>query len=84
MFSFGFDPEVYSRVHHQELLKEAEQYRLMREVLRSRRSQYRGWAKILALTGRRLVNIGTLLEERYSVAYPAAATTRQYDASPCT
>lgn len=83
MFSFSFDPEEYSSVRRQELIREAQHYRLIQEAMKSRRNQIRGLAKILALTGRWMVDIGTGLEKRYSEAYLAAASVTQANASTC-
>ncbi len=83
MFSFIFDPEVYSKARHQELLEEARQYRLVQEARQSGRNQARGLAKILALTGRWLVSYGTELEKRYGVANSTATVRTQIEASSC-
>jgi hypothetical protein len=68
---------IAGRERHKELLREAERYRLVCQVLAERGTRDRGgWYRALAWLGRRLVAWGQRLQERYGAAaaavHPAA------------
>lgn len=67
MVTFGFDLLDYKR-RQQELIKEAEYYRLVKEVLKAREPRDHHASLVLAQIGRKLTSLGTSLEERYSTA----------------
>jgi hypothetical protein len=62
---------IAQRERHKELLREAERYRLVRQVLAERRPRDRAWVRALAWLGRRLVAWGQRLQERYGAAAAA-------------
>ncbi|HSF80834.1 MAG TPA: hypothetical protein VLA49_06350 [Anaerolineales bacterium] len=72
MFTFGFDPELYIAARRNELLQEAQKHRLVQEALKSRQSQPGRFAKLLVSFGRRLIDLGAGLEERYGAQQQAA------------
>ena len=79
MLSFHLDPnKLYLDALHQELLQEAQRKNMAQK---SGQGEGRGMAKILAVTGKWLVNIGTVLETRYGAGYPNAAQMEQPGAS---
>jgi len=67
--NIGFDPWTNMEIHrrHDELLKEVEQARLVKEAFGNASPKTRGTSKILALIGRELAGLGDRLEERYRV-----------------
>ncbi len=67
MQQFQFNPlmyEVYKR-QHEELIKQAEQFRLVNEALHSSNPQATNKSKFLAMIGKELSSIGFSLEMRY-------------------
>ena len=67
MFTPGLDPIWFTKQRHQELLSEAQQWRLVREALEVGKPKHRNSSKILAFIGNKLATFGASLEERYSV-----------------
>ena len=67
---------IAGQARQKELLREAERYRLARQVLAERGRRDRAWVRALAWLGRRLVAWGQGLQERYGAAaaavHPAA------------
>jgi hypothetical protein len=57
---------------NKDLLREAEQFRLVRQVLVARRRQGRFYGRALMWLGRRLVEWGRRLQERYDVVVDAS------------
>lgn len=68
MFEPGFVGMHNYKERHEELLREAEKYRLVKEALKTDRPQGRLYSQILANFGRQLVALGTTLEKRYSAS----------------
>ena len=73
---FDWNLVIAQRERQQELLREAERYRLVRQALAERGTRDRAWVRVLAWLGRRLVAWGQRLQERYGAAaapvHPAA------------
>ena len=73
---FDWNLVIAQRERHKDLLREAERYRLVRQVLAERGTRDRAWVRALAWLGRRLVAWGQRLQERYGAAaaavHPAA------------
>ena len=73
---FDWNLVIAARERNKELLREAERYRLVRQVLAERGRRDRAWVQALAWLGRRLVAWGQRLQERYGAAagavHPAA------------
>jgi hypothetical protein len=65
MIRIGFDPMLEVEQHHQELLKEAQLYRLAKQGLEGIEAGERGGFKFLALIGKEMVTLGASLEERF-------------------
>jgi len=67
--NIGYDPWTNMEIHrrHDELLKEAEQARLVKEAFGNATPKTRATSKILALIGKELADLGGRLEERYRI-----------------
>ena len=68
---FGWNLVIAQQERHKDLLREAERYRLVRQVLAERGRGDRAWYRALAWLGRRLVAWGQRLQERYGAAAAA-------------
>ena len=68
MFEPGFVGMHHYNDRHEELLREAEKYRLVKEALKTGKPEVRLYSQILANFGRQLVALGTTLEKRYSTS----------------
>jgi hypothetical protein len=80
MFMHGFDPIRFYDARHKELLREAQQYRLLHQGFEGTARKYNLLSKTLARLGRYLADWGTSLEQRYG-ASPSdceAETVRVY------
>jgi len=66
MFVQGFVALQHYSSRHQELLREAERYRLVKEALGTARPKRGLYSKAMAYFGRQLVALGTTLEKRHS------------------
>ena len=81
MFGDGYVVWLVCRERNKDLLREAERYRLVRQVLPARRRHSRFHCRALIWLGRRLVGWGRRLQERYDVVVDAsvlrAANQRQ-------
>ena len=67
MFQFGFYPFIrleYER-RLKEIMKQANQYRILEEARKAGPPKMRSTSKILALVGKGLARLGASLEERY-------------------
>jgi len=86
MNQLGFNPFVsmeYER-RHEELIKEAAQYRLVEEALRAGLPKVRSTSKILALVGKELVSLGASIEARYGgQSETSVALNQQSNPSGC-
>jgi len=73
---FDWNLVIAGRERHKDLLREAERYRLVHQVLAERGTRDRAWVRALAWLGQRLVAWGQRLQERYGAAaaavHPAA------------
>ena len=65
MIRIGFDPMLEAQQRQRELIKEIEQYRLVREALQGKDSKARLSLKFLAVLGKEMASFGANLEERY-------------------
>jgi hypothetical protein len=65
---------IAQRERQEELLGQAERYRLVRQVLAERGTRDRAWVRALAWLGQRLVSWGQRLQERYGAAAAAVHT----------
>jgi len=65
MFTFDLEPMLEYKRRHKQLVKEASEYRLVKDSQKADQAKVGGTAKILASIGKELVNLGTHLEERY-------------------
>jgi hypothetical protein len=65
MIRIGFDPLFEAELHHRELIKQVEQYRLAQEAKSSSQPKVRSSARILALIRKGLTSLGTNLASRY-------------------
>ena len=65
MIRIGFDPMMEAQQRQRELLKEIEQYRLIREASEATDSKARFSLKFLAVIGKEMVSFGANLEERF-------------------
>lgn len=74
MFTPGFDPMLQYKQRHQELIQEAQSYRMVKEALKAKAPTTWNAAHILASFGKRLVALGTQLESRYG-SQPCPETT---------
>ena len=81
MFADGYVAWLVRRERNKDLLREAERYRLVQQVLTARRRRGRFYCWALIWLGRRLVGWGRRLQERYDVVVDAsvlrAANQRQ-------
>ena len=68
MFTPGFDPILYHKVRYQELWREAQDFRLVQEVLRARPQEVNLVSRLIVEFGKWLVMLGTGMEKRYSVS----------------
>jgi len=57
---------LLAELHRQQLVKDAQKRRLVREALAGRAPQPRPYVRILGWTGKRLMVMGTALQARYS------------------
>jgi len=83
MTTLGFDPIKYHEARYQQLLEEAQQYRLVQEALRARQPKARGTSNILAVLGSKLVDLGAALEKRYAAPPPAIVQLNPRSNSDC-
>jgi hypothetical protein len=67
MFADGYVAWLVCRERNKDLLREAERYRLVRQTLPVRRRHGRFYCRALIWLGRRLVDWGWRLQERYDV-----------------
>ena len=65
---FGWMEVVVRRERNEDLRREAERFRLVRQALAGRERHDRFYCRALTWLGRRLVAWGKRLQERYSVA----------------
>ena len=79
----GLDPIRYHETKYQELLREAQQHRLVQEALKARPPKARISYNFLAVLGRKLVHLGAGLEKRYGAPPPAMAPLKQGANSEC-
>ena len=68
MFADGYVAWLVCRERNKDLLREAERYRLVRQVLLARRRQGRFYCRALIWLGRRLVDWGRRLQEHNDVS----------------
>jgi len=71
MIMINFDLYMAYQQRQEELLKEVEHDRLVKEALKARQPQDHNASTVLARIGRKLANLGSSLEERYG-AQPQA------------
>jgi hypothetical protein len=84
MNKFGFDPFILSKQRQQEILKEVEQYRLVKEALKAREPQDHNTSMVLAQIGRKMTDLGLSLQERYGdPAQIDSRFIRQSEAGDC-
>jgi hypothetical protein len=79
MNQMNFDPwgsSEYQR-RHDELMQEAEQYRMAMEVSRSDRAKTSGISKILVMIGEEITEFGRSLDERNRSEHGASLTITQ-------
>ena len=62
---------------HEELLKQAAEYRLIAQALKAQRPQKRGTSAILAMLGRELSSLGFSMEVRYGVQNESSTMLNQ-------
>jgi len=74
MFPSGFDPIMEYKRRHKELLKEALEYRLLKEAQKADMPKVSSTSKILALIGKELTSLGARMEERYGVQSESRAS----------
>jgi len=87
MNQLGFNPfmTIENERRHAELIKEAAQYRLLREAQVAESPKMRSTSKILALVGKELASLGAILEERYSGQIETSPSmSQQSNPSGCT
>ena len=65
MIRIGFDPVLEAQQRQRELLKEVEQYRLIREASETKDSKARISLKFLSVIGKEIASFGANLEERF-------------------
>jgi hypothetical protein len=66
MFPNGYVVWQVRREYNRDRLREAERYRLMKQACLARRRQDRFYCRALTWLGRRLVDWGSHLQERYA------------------
>ena len=72
MFGDGYVAWLVCRERNRDLLREAERYRLVRQALPACRRHVRIYSRALIWLGRRLVDWGRRLQERYDVVVDAS------------
>lgn len=86
MYQSGFTPFMnmeYKR-RHEELMKQANEYRMLVEARKAGPPKMRSTSKILALVGKGLARLGASLEERYgSQTETNLASNQQSDPYGC-
>ncbi len=65
MIRIGFDPMMEAQQRQRGLLKEVEQYRLIREASQAKDSKARLSFKFLSVIGKEIASFGANLEERF-------------------
>ncbi len=65
MIRIGFDPMLEAQQRQRELLKEIEQYRLVREASQGSDTKAHLHLKLLAVIGKEMASFGANLEERF-------------------
>jgi hypothetical protein len=65
MFTPGFDLLLANELRHKELMKEASDYRMLKEARMVGLTNLPGVAKVLASLGKGMVRMGVRLEQRY-------------------
>lgn len=83
MFTHGFDLMRYHEAKYQQLLQEAQQYRLVQEALRARPSKARSLSNLLAFLGSLLVDLGADLQKRYGTSPQAVVQQKQRSNPEC-
>jgi hypothetical protein len=69
---FGWDIVLIQEARHQELLRQAERERLIRQALAGRKTSDSFYRRALTWLGRQLVAWGWRLQERYGAVGPAS------------
>jgi hypothetical protein len=71
MNPLGFEPlmDFEYKQRHEELIKKAAQFHMVKEILRAEAPKTSSTSSIMALIGKALANLGSRLEKRYG-SYP--------------
>ena len=83
MITQGLDPIRYHEARYQQLLREAQQYRLVQEALKARPPKARSFSNLLAALGSRLVDLGAGLEKRYGTPPQAVVPLKPQSDNEC-
>jgi len=68
MFTPGFDPTHSHKVRQEELIREAQHFRLVQEALRARPRKANLISNLIILLGQGLVIMGKGMERRYRIS----------------
>ena len=79
----GLDPTRYHETKYQQLLREAQQHRLVQEALKARPPKTRISYNFLAVLGSKLAHLGAFMEKRYGAPPPAMTPLKQQSNSEC-
>ena len=83
MYTAVIDPMKYHEAKYQQLLREAQQYRLAQEALKARPPKDWFFSDILAVLGGKLKDLGAGLEKRYGTSPPAMVQLKKQSNSEC-
>jgi len=77
MSTAGLDPIRFHQAKYQQLLREAQQHRLVQEALKARPPKALISYNFLAVLCSKLARLGAVLEKRYGAPPPAMAPLKQ-------